>query len=150
MHKLMGPFPFYLLFGKLIYPEVRKTNQDLSYKEASLQSGWRSSWRFPGRILKYLKYQSFPDDRDLRNQPWDLALLSQSRAMAMLISIEMDPMEWCRHWLALLMFCTFRYFYHGLGNPGNDGNIVPEQDFQEVTVSLRVTCLATRKYYKCW
>lgn len=67
----------------------------------------------------------------------------------MLISIEMDPMEWCRHWLALLMFCTFRYFYHGLGNPGNDGNIVPEQDFQEVTVSLRVTCLATRKYYKC-
>lgn len=39
-HRLMGPFPFYLLFGKFICSALRKTHQGVSYKKSSLQSGW--------------------------------------------------------------------------------------------------------------
>lgn len=142
--RLMGPFPFYLLFGKFIYSAPWATHQGLSNKKASLQSGWGGLWRFPGRILQQMQYWNLPDDRYLKNQQWELAVLSPGRAMAMLISNEMDAAERCRCRLSLLMFCKFNYFYQGTGNPGNDGNIRPEQDYQEVT------CLVTRKYYKRW
>lgn len=65
-------------------------------------------------------------------------MLSSDRAMATLIDIETDPAEGCRHRLSLLMFCKFKYFCQGIGNPGNDGNIGPQQDYQEMTDSLLV------------
>lgn len=69
-------------------------------------------------------------------------MLSSDRAVAMLFGIETDPAEWCRHRLSLLMFCKFKYFCQGIGNPGNDGNIGPQQDYQEMTDSLHCHLLS--------
>jgi len=43
--------------------------------------------------------------RDTEEQQRQLAVLSPDRATAMLISTAMDPVEWCRHRLSLLVFC---------------------------------------------
>lgn len=111
-HRLMRPFPFYLLFGKFIYSALRKTHQGLSCKKASLQIRQDSLGRFPGRILQQLQTQSVPDDGNLKKQPWELAVLSPELAMATLIRIEMNSAERGKCTLLLLqMCCKFKYFY---------------------------------------
>lgn len=121
-----------------------KHTRDFSYKKASLKSRWGAFWRLLGRILQQLQYQNLPDDRYLKNQPWE-PWLSPDRAMAVLTIGA--TMQWCKCMLLLPMFCRFKYSYWGIWSPGNDG---PQQDYQEGTDSLHVTCSATCKYYRCW
>lgn len=37
MHGLMGPFPFYLLFGKFIYAALRKAHEGLFLQEGIIE-----------------------------------------------------------------------------------------------------------------
>lgn len=60
-------------------------------------------------------------------------MFSPERDTAILICVEMDSVEWCRCKLLLLLFCKFKDLYQGIGSPGNNGNIGPEQDYQEAT-----------------
>lgn len=103
-HRLMRPFPFYLLIGKFTYSALRKTHQGFSCKKTSLQSRQDGSGRFPGRILQQLQTQSVPDDGYLKKQPWELTT-------ATLIRIEMNSMERGKCTLLLPMCCKFKYFY---------------------------------------
>lgn len=110
-HRLMRPFPFYLLFGKFTFSALRKAHQGLSCKKASLQSRQDGLGRFPGRILQQLQTQSVPDDGYLKKQPRELAVPSPGLAMATLIRIEMNSVERGKCTLLLLMCCKFKYFY---------------------------------------